>query len=87
MNDAQKWLDKVLEEMQFIEQSMYEDAKTLSTYGKAKKYVKNFKHDFSGSYTATPEEQVQSAFNSMIDDVIKKLNLDSDKAVINHDRK
>lgn len=82
MNDAQKWLDNVLEEMPFIEQSMYEDAKTLSTYGKAKKYVKSFKHDFSGSYTATPEEQVQSAFNSMIDNVVTKLNRDSDNQEI-----
>lgn len=82
MKDAQEWLDKVLEEMLFIEQGMYEDAKTLRTYGKAKKYVKSFKHDFSGSYTATPEEQVQSAFNSMIDNVVTKLNRDSDNQEI-----
>ncbi len=64
MNDAQKWLDQIITDMPYIEKEMYEDAKTLPTYGKAKKYLKDFKHDFNGNYTATPEEQVQSAFNA-----------------------
>ena len=85
MNDAQKWLDQIIEDIPSIKEEMYEDAKTLPTYGKAKKYLKDFKNDFNGNYNATPEEQVQSAFNTMIEDVIQKLNQDADKARINYD--
>lgn len=85
MDDAQKWLDQIIADIPSIKKEMYEDAKTLPTYGKAKKYLKDFKKDFNGDYTATPEEQVQSAFNTMIEDVIQKLNQDADKVKINHD--
>lgn len=85
MDDAKKWLDQMITDIPAIKEEMYQDAKTLPTYGKAKKYLKDFKIDFNGSYTATPEEQVQSAFNSMIDDVIRRLNEDSDKVEIKHD--
>ena len=85
MNDAQKWIDQIIADIPFIKEGMYQDAKTLSTYGKAKKYLKGFKTDFNGNYTATPEEQMQSACNTMIEDVIQKLNQDADKVKINHD--
>ena len=31
MNDAQKWLDQIIEDIPFIEKSIYENAKTLGT--------------------------------------------------------
>ena len=85
MNDAEKWLNQIIADIPSIKEEMYEDAKTFPTYGKAKKYLKDFKNDFNGNYNATPEEQVQSAFNTMIEDVIQKLNQDADKVKINHD--
>lgn len=33
MNDAQKWLDQIIADIPFIKEGMYQDAKTLSTYG------------------------------------------------------
>ena len=48
MNDAQKWLDQIIADIPFIKEGMYQDAKSLSTYGKAKKYLKGFKTDFNG---------------------------------------
>ncbi|MDB6258030.1 hypothetical protein ODU72_04965 [Lactobacillus amylovorus] len=85
MNDAEKWLNQIIADIPSIKEEMYEDAKTFPTYGKAKKYLKDFKNDFNGNYTATPEEQMQSVFNTMIEDVIQKLNQDADKVKINHD--
>ena len=82
MNDAQKWLDQIIEDIPFIEKGIYEDAKTLGTYGKAKKYVRSFKHDFGGDFSGTPEEQMYSAFNTMLEDVVSKLNQDSNNAEI-----
>lgn len=82
MNDAQKWLDQIIEDIPFIEKGIYEDAKTLGTYGKAKKYVRSFKHDFGGDFSGTPEEQMYSAFNTMLEDVVNKLNQDSNNAEI-----
>lgn len=85
MDDAEKWLDQIIEDIPSIKEEMYEDAKTFPTYGKAKKYLNDFKTDFNGNYNATPEEQMQSVFNTMIEDVIHKLNQDADKVKINHD--
>lgn len=85
MNDAQKWLDQIIEDIPFIEKGIYEDAKTLGTYGKAKKYVRSFKHDFGGDFSGTPEEQMYSAFNTMLEDVVSKLNQDSNNAEIKND--
>lgn len=82
MNDAQKWLDQIIADIPFIEKGIYEDAKTLGTYGKAKKYVRSFKHDFGGDFSGTPEEQMYSAFNTMLEDVVSKLNQDSNNAEI-----
>ena len=78
MNDAEKWLDQIIADIPSIKEEMYEDAKTFPTYGKAKKYLKDFKNDFNGNYTATPEEQIMSSFNTMCDEVIKVLR---DKAL------
>lgn len=85
MNDAQTIFDDLIEKLPFIRKMMLEDAKTMGTYGKAKKYLRDFKYDFGNSYTATAEEQTRALFNSLIDDVILELNKESDKARINHE--
>ena len=82
MNDAQKWLDQIITDMPYIEEGIYDDARQLKTYGKAKKYVRSFKHDFGGDFGGTPEEQMYSAFNTMLEDVVSKLNQDSNNAEI-----
>ena len=82
MNDAQKWLDQIIADIPFIEKEMYDDTKTLGKYGKAKKYARSYKHDFGSDYSATPEEIMQAAFNTMIEKVVSKLNEDSDNAEI-----
>ena len=41
-------------------------------------FVKHFKFEFEKSYSATPEEQIMSSFNTMCDEVIKVLR---DKAL------
>ncbi len=43
------------------------------------------KIDFEGNYKATAEEQIQSLFNSLIEDVVTELNRESDRGEIKHD--
>lgn len=81
MNEAQQWIDEIINKVPYIKQAMYEDAKTKGTPGKAKRYAKGFKHDFDG-FNATPEEQMQSVFNTMIENVIQQINKDADNAPI-----
>lgn len=81
MNEAQEWLDDIINNIPYIKEAMYEDAKTKGTSGRAKRYVKGFKQDFDG-FNATPEEQMQSVFNTMIEDVVQKINKDADNAPI-----
>ena len=85
MNDAQKWLDQIITDMPYIEEGIYDDARQLKTYGKAKKYVRSFKHDFGGDFGGTPEEQMYSAFNTMLEDVVSKLTPASNTAEIKYD--
>lgn len=43
------------------------------------------KIDFEGNYKATAEEQIQSLFNSLIEDVVTELNRESNREEIKHD--
>lgn len=85
MYDAQKTIEELIDKLPYLRQEMLDDAHTMKTYGEAKKYVKEFKHDFGGDYSGTPEEQILSAFNTMIEETVTKLNRESDKGEIRHD--
>lgn len=82
MNDAIKWINDIIENIPYITKSIYEDSKSLKTYGKAKKFLREQKFDLGNDYHASPEEQMQSAFNTMIDNAIEQLSKDSNKAKI-----
>ena len=85
MHDAQEWLDGIIADIPNIRKEMLDDCRTMKTYGKAKQYAKQFKVDFEGNYKAAAEEQAQSLFNSLIEDVVTELNRESDKGEIKHD--
>ncbi len=82
MHDAQQWLDGIIEDIPNIRKEMLDDCRTMKTYGKAKNYAKEFKYEFDSSYNASAEEQIMSAFNTLIDDTIQKLNQEANNAEI-----
>ena len=73
MYEAKKYFDEIIDQIQLLQKAMLEDAKTIGTYRKDIQYVKEFKYNFDSSYNALPEEQVMSAFNTMIENTTKKL--------------
>ena len=72
-----EWLefqDSVIGAIPEVKQGLYYEAKTLGTYDKAIKFVKQQKNDGSTSYSASPEEIVQLAlWNTICDEVAIKL--------------
>lgn len=82
MYEVKKIFDQLIDQCPEFRKLMLDDAKTMKTYGKAKNYAKEFKYEFDSSYNASAEEQIMSAFNTLIDDTIQKLNQEANNAEI-----
>lgn len=78
MKDALDAFSKLIDLLPELRQAAIYDARDQKTTRKAINYVKHFKFEFEKSYSATPEEQIMSSFNTMCDEVIKVLR---DKAL------
>lgn len=73
MKDALDAFSKLIDLLPVLRQAAIYDARDQKTTRKAINYVKHFKFEFEKSYSATPEEQIMSSFNTLCDEVIKVL--------------
>ena len=78
MKDALDAFSKLIDLLPVLRQAAIYDARDQKTTRKAINYVQHFKFKFEKSYSATPEEQIMSSFNTMCDELIKVLR---DKAL------
>ena len=73
MKDALDAFSKLIDLLPELRQAAIYDARDQKTTRKAINYVQHFKFKFEKSYSATPEEQIMSSFNTLCDEVIKVL--------------